>query len=81
MKALSIEIPDAAYELTAKLASEQKLSPQQLLAISLGQYLAHHAKDPYLEALAQRGRHQDGDGLKDFLDRSPDVEPEEYDRL
>ena len=81
MKELIIEIPDEAYELTEKLALARQLSPQQLLAISLAQYLAQHVKEPYLEEMARRGRAQTVDGMKAFLDSAPDVEPEPYDKL
>ena len=81
MKALSIEIPDQAYELTEKFARKHQLSPQQLVIISLAQYLAQRVNDPYLEELARGGQQQGGDGLKEFLDAAPDVEPEEYDKL
>ena len=81
MKELIIEIPDEAYELTEKLALARQLSPQQLLTVSLAQYLAQYVKDPYLEELASRGRAQTKDGLKAFLDSAPDVEPDSYDKL
>ena len=81
MKELIIEIPDDAYEMTEKLALARQLSPQQLLTISLAQYLAQHVRDPYLEEMARRGRAQTEDGLKAFLDSAPDVEPDSWDKL
>lgn len=81
MKAIRIEIPDQAYELTEQFARTHELSVDRLVVISLAQYLSQHVTDSYLEELAEQGRRQEADGLKEFLDAAPDVEPPEYDKL
>ena len=57
-------------------ASEYRAIEPDILA--LAQTLSRLVPDPYLEERAARAT---GQGLQDFLNQVPDVEPEDYDRL
>ena len=78
MSALTIELPDNLHQKAREVAAARNLPLDALVTIALSQTLSRLVPDSYLE---QRATRATGQGLKEFLDQVPDVEPEEYDRL
>ena len=70
-----VSISDDVYQKAAELAANQHMSLEDFVSAALSEQLA--ARD-YLELRAARASDA---RFRAALDRVPDVEPEEYDRL
>lgn len=72
---VSIDIPDQLYQRAKDIAEAQRLSVDEVIASAFAEHLAAWEK---LKERAARGRR---DIFLSVLDKVPDIEPEEYDRL
>lgn len=78
MSTLSIRIPEYLHKQVKKTAAEEKISINQFITLALAEKLSALNTESYLEERAKRGNRKD---FSEVLNKVPDVEPEEYDRL
>jgi len=72
---VSVNIPDDLYQQAREIAKAQRLSVDEVIASAFAEQLAAWER---LKQRAARGRR---DAFVGVLDKVPDVEPEEYDRI
>jgi hypothetical protein len=72
---ISISVPEELYNRAVEIAEAQRVSVDEVFASAFVQQLAAEA---HLRERASRG---DRDRFLDVLDKAPDVEPDDYDRL
>jgi uncharacterized protein (DUF1778 family) len=78
MSKISVPLPKSLRRQIEKAAEEEGVSPSQFMAIAAAEKIAALDTEAYLEERARRGSREK---LLRVLDKAPDVEPEEYDRL
>ncbi len=78
MSALSLRLPKSLHEQLRELAQEEGISVNQFVMLAVAEKIAALSTMEYLEKRAQRGSRE---RLLEILNRAPDVEPEEGDRL
>ncbi|MBI1924029.1 hypothetical protein HYR99_07240 [Candidatus Poribacteria bacterium] len=74
MTTLQAKIPDSLYQQLQTFVLKHSLSIDQFVTLALGEQIAKG----YLEERAERGSWEKA---VEVLQKVPDVEPEEYDRL
>ena len=72
---LNIELPQDLYEQAQQIADAQHLRVDDVLASAFADQLCQ------LRRLQEKARQGSREDLLRILDKVPDVEPEEYDRL
>jgi len=72
---VSISVPEDLYDKAAAIAAAQKVSVDEVFATAFSEQLALWER---LNARAQQGSHEK---FLAALDRVPDIEPEEFDRV
>jgi hypothetical protein len=78
MSEVVVKIPDYLRKQAESVAARENISLDELVALALASHVsAWHAKG-YLEERAKRGSWEK---FKAVLDRAPDVEPPEWDKL
>ena len=78
MSTLSLRLPDSLHNQAKKLAKEDNISINQLIATALAEKIAALTT---VEYLAMRAQQSAQDEFEKALSEIPDVEPEEYDKL
>ena len=78
MSAITIHIPESLHKTLNEVASKDNSTPEQLAVLAIAEKLSSILTVDYLEARAKRAK---PGALKRFLDKVPDVEPEERDKL
>ncbi len=78
MSTLSIRLPRSLHEEIKALAHKEGVSMNQFIALALAEKAAVLRTTQMLEQRLQPG---DLERFRALLDKVPDVEPEEYDRL
>lgn len=78
MSTLSIRLPRSLHEEIKALARKEGVSMNQFIALALAEKAAVLRTTQLLEQRLQPG---DLERFRTILDKVPDVEPEEYDRL
>lgn len=78
MSALSLRLPKSLHEQLRELAREEGISVNQFVMLAVAEKIAALSTMEYLEQRARRGSRE---RLLELLNRAPDVEPEEFDRL
>lgn len=78
MSVVSLRIPKSLHDQVRELAKEEGVSINQFVALALAEKVATLQTIDYLEERARRGSR---DKLLAVLNKAPDIEPEEYDRL
>ncbi|PSQ79414.1 MAG: toxin-antitoxin system HicB family antitoxin [Bacteroidetes bacterium QS_1_63_11] len=78
MSKISVNVPNSLRSRIEKMAEKEGVSPSQFMAIAAAEKVAVLDTEAYLEERAKRGSREK---LLRVLDKAPDVEPEEYDRL
>jgi len=78
MTNLSVQIPESLYKQMQALATKEDMSIEQLVAVALSAQVSAWMTKDYLEEKAQRGSWEK---FKLILNKVPDVEPEDYDKL
>lgn len=79
MSTIEVKLPDSLYRQIQKLAERDQISVEQFLATAAAEKLSALLTTEYLAERAARAGNRE-EFLR-LLDRVPDVEPEEYDRL
>jgi hypothetical protein len=78
MTTLIAQVPDSLYRQIVQLAGQESMSLDQLVAMALSAQLSAWQAKEYLEKRAERG---DWGEFTKILNRAPDQEPAEEDRL
>lgn len=78
MSALSLRLPKSLHEQLRELARAEGISVNQFVMLAVAEKVAALSTIEYLEQRARRGSRE---RLLEILNRAPDVEPEESDRL
>lgn len=72
---MTIELPDELYRRAAEIAAQANISVEELVISSVEQHLREFDR---LKTRAERGNREK---FLHVLDKVPDVEPADYDRL
>ncbi len=78
MTTLNAQIPDYLYRQVAVLAEREQTPMDQIVAMALSAHLSLLLGRDYFEQRAARGNWE---RVQEILNRVPDVEPPDYDRL
>jgi len=78
MTNLNVQVPDSLYKQVEALAARENLSVEQLVAIALSAQVSAWMTKDYLKEKALRGS---WGKFQQVLNKVPDVEPEDYDKL
>jgi uncharacterized protein (DUF1778 family) len=78
MSALSLRLPKSLHEQLRELAQEEGISVNQFVMLAVAEKVASISTIEYLQKRAKRGNREK---LLSILNKVPDVEPEEFDKL
>lgn len=78
MSSLSVRLPDSIHREVRQLAKQDNVSINQFIVSAVTEKMAAFKTLDYLE---ERARHGSREKFLAALDKVPDVEPEEKDRL
>ncbi|HEY9800667.1 MAG TPA: hypothetical protein V6D25_09935 [Leptolyngbyaceae cyanobacterium] len=78
MTDLNVKIPESLYKQIEALAAKENMSIEQLVAVALSAQVSAWMTKDYLEEKAKRGS---WDKFQQVLNKVPDVEPDDYDKL
>ncbi len=78
MTNLNVPIPDSLYKQIEALAVKENVSIEQLVAIALSAQVSAWMTKDYIEEKAKSGS---WDKFQQVLNKVPDIEPEDYDKL
>ena len=78
MSNLNVQIPDSLYKQIQALAAKENIPLEQLVAIALSAQVSAWMTKDYIEEKAKRGS---WDKFQQVLNKVPDIEPEDYDKL
>ena len=78
MSVMSLRLPKSMYEQLKETASVEGISMNQFVTLAIAEKLATLNTIDYLEIRAQRGSREK---LLDVLEKAPNIEPEDYDKL
>jgi hypothetical protein len=78
MSALSLRLPKTLHEQVKELAQEEGISVNQFVMLAVAEKIATISTIEYLEKRAKRGNREK---LLEILNKAPDIEPEEFDKL
>jgi len=78
MSTLSLRLPKSLHEQLRELAQEEGISVNQFVMLAVAEKVATISTIEYLEKRARRGSRE---RFLEILNKAPDIEPEEFDRL
>ena len=78
MSTMSIQLPESLHKQVQKLAEQEGISTDYLVALAVAEKMASLRTVEYLRERAARGSREKFEAV---LAKVPDIEPEEYDRL
>ena len=78
MNAFSVRLPKTMYNQLKEAAKTEGISMNQFIMLAVAEKIATLSTMDYLEERAKRGSREK---FLAVLEKAPDVEPEEYDRL
>ena len=78
MTALSLRLPKSMYNRLREVAKAEGVSMNQFVTLAIAEKMATLSTLDYLEERSKRGSREK---LLTILEKAPDVEPEDYDRL
>ncbi|MEH1926104.1 hypothetical protein [Nostoc sp.] len=78
MTNLNVQLPESLYKQIEALAARENISIEQLTTIALSAQVSAWMTKDYLEEKAKRGSWEK---FQQVLNKVPNVEPEEYDKL
>lgn len=78
MTNLNVQLPDSLYKQIESLAARENVSIEQLVAIALSAQVSAWLTKGYLEEKVKSGSWEK---FQQVLNKVPNVEPEEYDKL
>jgi hypothetical protein len=71
----SVTVPDEVYERAAKMAAQRRVALEDFVSSALIDQMAAR------EYISRRAARSSEEAFRKALDKIPDVEPEDYDRL
>lgn len=78
MSKLSIHLPESLHKQAKELAESEGISMNQFIALAVAEKMSALMTVEYLKERAQKGSREKFDAV---LEKVPEAEPEEYDRL
>ena len=78
MSTLSLRLPKSLHEQIRQLSKQEGVSINQFIASAAAEKMASLLTEAYLE---KRGRRANRKKFQSVLDKVPDIEPENYDKL
>jgi len=78
MSALSLRLPKSLHEQLRELAQEDGISVNQFVVLAVAEKVASISTIEYLQ---KRAKHGSREKLLAVLNKAPDIEPEESDKL
>ena len=78
MSEVKLRIPKTLHEQLRELAREEGISVNQFVMLAVAEKVASISTVEYLEKRASRGSREK---FLEILQKAPDVEPEEFDKL
>lgn len=78
MSTINLQLPDSLHKRVQAMAERDNVSLDQFIAVALAEKVSALLTEEYLQARAQKG---DASRYRQALQKVPDVEPEEADRL
>lgn len=78
MSTLSVRLPESLHKKIKELAEKEGVSMNQFITLAVTEKMSALLTIDYLKERAENASKQK---FKNIMDRVPDVEPEEYDRL
>ena len=78
MSTLSIRLPESLHKQVKELAESEGISMNQFIALAVAEKMSALMTVEYLEERARRGSREKFDAV---LEKVPEADPEEYDRL
>lgn len=78
MSVLTINLPESLAEKLRKTSEKEQVEPEQFVVIAVAEKLASLRSIGYLESRAARAEIED---FEMILDKIPDIEPEDYDKI
>jgi hypothetical protein len=78
MSALSIRLPESLHKAVRAMAKKERISINQLIASAVGEKLAVLMTEEYLNQRAKRGSRRN---FEYIMNRVPDVEADDEDKL
>lgn len=78
MSVLSLRLPSSLHDQVRVFAQREEVSINQFITLAIAEKMAAIDAMEYLEGRARRGSRE---RLLEILEKAPDVEPEEADRL
>lgn len=78
MTNLNVQIPDSLYKQIEDLAAKENIPIEQLVTVALSAQVSAWTTKDYLEEKAKLGSWEK---FQNVLNKVPDIEPEEYDKL
>lgn len=78
MSTLSVRLPDSVHRKLKAMARKEGVSMNQLVSLAVAEKLSSLLTVEYLE---DRAKKASPEAFKKLLEKVPDVEPEDYDKL
>lgn len=78
MNTLSIRLPESLHKRLKEMAEKEGVSMNQFITLAISEKVSTLLTVDYLKERAQRG---DRDAFEKLLEKVPDTEPEEFDKL
>lgn len=79
MSSISIRLPDSLYKAAIELAKKDHISINQFISTALAEKISALMTEDYLMKRAKNAPTREE--FEKLLEKVPDVEPEEYDKL
>lgn len=78
MSSLSVRLPESLHKKIKELAEQEGASMNQFITLAVSEKMSALLTMDYLKERAEKASKEK---FKNILDKGPDVEPEEYDKL
>lgn len=78
MSVLTINLPESLAEKLRKTSEKEQVEPEQFVVIAVAEKLANLKSIGYLERRAERAKLED---FEMILNKIPNIEPEDYDKI
>ncbi len=78
MAAVSLRLPDSIYQFAKELSSQDKISLNQFIATAVAEKISSLNTESYLQERANRSSKEK---FLKALDKVPDTEPSEFDKI
>ena len=78
MSAISIRLPDSLHEAAKILAKEEHISVNHFITLAISEKLSALGVEKFLEERARRGNREK---FLKVLKNSPNIEPEDFDKI